>query len=70
VSWRVKWARIVVAMGLVRDRGMLWWNMVPASRWARTRYLRADGELVLDTMDSLGQWLYVAEMVWTGVRAM
>jgi hypothetical protein len=27
----------VEAMGLVRERGEKWWNMVPASRWALTR---------------------------------
>jgi gamma-glutamyl:cysteine ligase YbdK (ATP-grasp superfamily) len=70
VSWRVKWAQRVVAMGFVRDRGRMWWNMVPASRWARTKHLRVCGELVRDMMDFVGQWLYVAEIVWTYVRAM
>jgi hypothetical protein len=70
LSWRVKWARRVVAMGLVRDRGGIWWNMVPASRWARTRHMRAGGEVLRDMMDSVGQWLYAVEMVWVCVRAM
>jgi hypothetical protein len=70
LSWRVKWARSVAAIGLVRVRGGMWWNMVPASRWARTRHLSVGGEVLCVMMDSVGQWLYVVEMVWMCALAM
>jgi hypothetical protein len=57
-------------MGLVRDRGGIWWNMVLASRWARTRHLSVGGEVLRDMMVSVGEWLYVGETVWTCVLAM
>jgi hypothetical protein len=69
-SWRVKWARSVVAMGLVRERGGMWWSMVLASRWARTRHLSVGREALRDMMDSVGQWLYVVKMVRMCVLAM
>jgi hypothetical protein len=68
-SRRVKWARSVVAMGLVRERGGIWWNMVPASRWARTRHRSVGGEVLRDMVDYMGHCLYVAEMVWMCVLA-
>ena len=43
LSWLVKWARSVEAMGLVRENGGMLWNMVPASRWALTRHLSVGG---------------------------
>jgi hypothetical protein len=62
LSWWVKWARSVDAMGLVRVSGGMLWNMVPASRWALTRHRRVGGEW-RDMMDSVGQWVYVVDMV-------
>jgi hypothetical protein len=58
-SWRVKWARSVEAMGLVRNMGGgILWNMVFASRWARTGRLSVGGEELRDMMDFVGQqWL-------------
>jgi hypothetical protein len=63
LSWWVKWVRSVEAMGLVRESGEMLWNMVPASRWARTRHLSVVGEVLRDMMDSVGQWVYVVAMV-------
>jgi hypothetical protein len=63
LTWRVKRARSVEAMGLVRESGGMWWNMVPASRWARTRHRSVGGEELPDMMDSVGQWMYVVDMV-------
>jgi hypothetical protein len=63
LSWRVKWARRVEAMGLVRNSGGMLWNMVHASRWARTRHRSVGGEEQFDMMDSVGQWVYVVDMV-------
>jgi hypothetical protein len=51
LSW---WARGVEATGLVRESGGMWWNMVLASRWARTRPLSVGGEVLRDMMDSVG----------------
>jgi hypothetical protein len=65
----VKWARSVEAIGLVRESGGMLWNKVSASRWARTRHRSAGGEL-RDMMDSVGQWVYVVEMVRMCVLAM
>jgi hypothetical protein len=62
VFWRVKWARSVEAMGLVRESGGMMWNMVHASRWARTRQ-RSVGRELRVMMDSVGQWVYVVDMV-------
>jgi hypothetical protein len=62
LSWRVKWSWSVEAMGLVRESGGLLWNMVHASRWARTMHRSVGGELRV-MMDSVGQWVYVVEMV-------
>jgi hypothetical protein len=70
LSWWVKWARLVEAMGLVKERGGIWWDMVPASRWARTRQRSAGGEMVPVMMDSEGQWVYVVKMVRVCVLAM
>jgi hypothetical protein len=39
------------------------WNMVPASRWARTKHRSVGGEELRVMMDSVGQWVYVVEMV-------
>jgi hypothetical protein len=69
-SWRVKWARSAVAMGLVRERGEMWWNMVPASRWARTRQMSVRGKEPRGMMDFMGHWLFVVEIVWMCVMAM
>jgi hypothetical protein len=63
LSWGVKWARSVEAMGLVRESGGMWYNMVHASRWARTRHLSVGGEMLHVMMDSVGQCEYVVEMV-------
>jgi hypothetical protein len=63
LSWRVKWSRSVEAMGLVRDSGGMMWNMVPASRWARTMHRSVGGEELPDMMDLVGQWVYVVEMM-------
>jgi hypothetical protein len=52
--WRENWARSVEAMGLVRERGGIWWNMVLASRWARTRHVSVGGEEVRDMVDYVG----------------
>jgi hypothetical protein len=54
LSRRVKWARSVEAMGLVRERGGMLWNMVHASRWARTMHRSVGGEELRDMMDSVG----------------
>jgi hypothetical protein len=48
--------------GVGEGEGGMLWNMVPASRWARTRHRSVGGEL-RDIMDSVGQWEYVVEMV-------
>jgi hypothetical protein len=42
-------------MDLVHEGGGLWWNMVPASRWTRTRHLSVGGEVLRDMMDYVGQ---------------
>jgi hypothetical protein len=63
VSWRVKWARSVEAMRLVRESGGMLWNMVPASRWARTMQRSVGEEELPVMMDSVGQWVYVVDMV-------
>jgi hypothetical protein len=63
LSCQVKWSLSVEAMGLVRESGGMLWNMVPASRWARTRHRSEGGEELPDMMDSVGQWEYVVEMV-------
>jgi hypothetical protein len=63
LSWRVKWARNVKAMGLVRESGGMLWNMVLASRWARTMHRIVGGEELPDIMDSVGHWVYVVDMV-------
>jgi hypothetical protein len=70
LSWRVKWARSVEAMGLVRESGGMLWNIVLASRWARTMHRSVGGEELLDMMDSVGKWMYVVEMVRMCARAM
>jgi hypothetical protein len=70
LSWRVKCARRVEAMGLVRESGGMLWNMVPASRWARTMHRSVGGEKLPDMMDSVGRWLHVVEMVRMCARAM
>jgi hypothetical protein len=54
LSWWLKWARSVEAMGLVRESEGMWWNMVPASRWTRTRDLSVCGEVLSDMMDYVG----------------
>jgi hypothetical protein len=69
LSWRVRWSRSVEAMGLVRENGGMLWNMVPASRWARVRHRSVGGELHVN-IDSVGQWVYVVDMVGMCVRAM
>jgi hypothetical protein len=69
-SWWVKWARSVEAMGLVMESGGMLWNMVHASRWARTRHRSVGGEVMPDMMDSVGQCVYVVEMVRVCVVAM
>jgi hypothetical protein len=64
LSWRVKWARSVEIMGLVRESGGMLWNKVPASRWARTRHRSVGGGKLRDMMDSVGRhWVYVVDMV-------
>jgi hypothetical protein len=63
LSWRVKWARSVEAMGLVRESGGILWNMVLASRYARTRDRSVGGEELPDMLYSVGQWVYVVDMV-------
>jgi imidazole glycerol phosphate synthase subunit HisF len=50
-------------MGLVRESGGMLWNMVPASRWARNMHRSVGGEVLLVMMDSVGQFVYVVEMV-------
>jgi hypothetical protein len=62
LSWRVKWARSVEAMGLVRKSGRMLWNMVHASRWASTMHRSVVGELRV-VMDSVGQWAYEVDIV-------
>jgi hypothetical protein len=49
-------------MGLVSESGGMLWNMVPASRWALTRHQSVGGEL-RDMIDSVGQWVYVVDIV-------
>mgnify|MGYP003689911131 CR=1 FL=1 len=66
----VKWARRVVGMGLVRESGGMLWNMVPASRWARTKHFSVGGVRQVDMMDSEGQWEYVVDRVRMCARAM
>jgi hypothetical protein len=70
VSWWVKWVWSVEARGLVRERRGMCWNMVHASRWARTRQRSVGGEVLLVMMDSVGQWVHVVEMVRVCVLAM
>ena len=70
LSWLVKWARSVEAIGLVRESGGMLWIMVPASRWALTRHLSVGGVEWPDMMDSVGQWEYVVETVRMCARAM
>jgi hypothetical protein len=70
LSWWVQWARIVEVMGMVRESGGIWWNKVRAWRWVRTRHLSVGGEVLRDMMDSVGQWVYVVEIVRTCDLAM
>jgi hypothetical protein len=66
----VKWARSVEAMGSVRARGGMLLNMVHASRWACTMHRSVGGEELPDMMDSVGEWVYVVEMVPMCARVM
>jgi hypothetical protein len=66
----VKWVRIVEAIGLVRERGGMLGNIMPTSRWARSRLLSVGGENLSDMIDSVGQWEYVVEMVCMWALAM
>jgi hypothetical protein len=63
LSWRVKWSRSVEAMGLVRESGGMFWNTVPASRWARTMHRSVGGEELPYMMGSVGKWVYVVDRV-------
>jgi hypothetical protein len=47
----------------VRESGKMLWNKVHAPRWARTRHRSVGGEVLRDMMDSVGQWVYVVEIV-------
>jgi hypothetical protein len=69
LSCLVKWARSVEAIGLVRESDGMLWNMVPASRWARTMHRTVGGEELPHMMDSVGQWEYVVYMVRMCARA-
>ena len=46
------------------------WNMVPGSRWARTRHRNVGGEVLPNMIDSVGHWVYVVEIVRMCVMAM
>jgi hypothetical protein len=70
LSWLVKWARSVEAIGLVRESGGVLWNRVHASCCALTKHLSVGGVQRADMMDSVGQWEYVVEMVRMCARAM
>jgi hypothetical protein len=48
----------------------IWWNMVPASRWVRTRHVSVGGKEPRVMMESMGRWLYVVEIVWMCVMGM
>jgi hypothetical protein len=52
-------------MGFMREKGGMWWENMPASRWARS----VGGEEPRDMIDCEGQWLQVVEMVWICVLA-
>jgi hypothetical protein len=55
--------------GVGEGGAWMWWNMVSASRWARTRLRSMGGELLPIMTDSVGEWVCV-EIVRMCVLAM